>query len=325
VVSALNVLIIGRIHPAGSDLLAGRHDLVVTQIEQDPRTVAVHMTAADAVIVRTALIDADIIASANRLRLVARHGVGYDNVDVDALTARRIPLATVGDANSLTVAEHTLHMMLMLAKRAMQWHGTTCAGDWQGSGLSFGADLLGKTVFIIGLGRIGTHVARLCRAFGMTVLVHDPYIDDAKIAASDAVRAESLSAGLAAADFTTLHAPLTDETRAIIGAAALETMPAHAYLINVARGGLVDEAALSHALKNDVIAGAGIDVFEKEPAPAGSPLLGVDKVVFSPHVAGITAECLERMSRRCAQNVMDFIDGKLDPAVVVNPEALTSD
>ncbi len=322
--SALNVLIIGRIHPAGPEMLADRSDLVVTQIEQDPQTVAVHMTAADAVIVRTAKLDAEVIAGANRLRLVARHGVGYDNVDVGALTARGIPLATVGDANSLTVAEHTLHLMLMLSKRAMQWHGTTSAGDWQGNGLSFGADLLGKTVFIIGLGRIGTHVARLCRAFGMAVLVHDPYIDDAKIAASEAARAESLAAGLAAADFTTLHAPLTDETRAMIDAMALETMPAHACLINVARGGLVDEAALTQALKNDLIAGAGIDVFEQEPTPAGNPLLGHENVILSPHVAGITAESLEGMSRRCAQNVMDHIDGKLDPAVVVNAEVLTS-
>ncbi len=219
---------------------------------------------------------------------------------------------------------HGAHLMLMLSKRAMQWHGTTSAGDWQGNGLSFGADLLGKTVFIIGLGRIGTHVARLCRAFGMAVLVHDPYIDDAKIAASEAARAESLAAGLAAADFTTLHAPLTDETRAMIDAKALETMPAHACLINVARGGLVDEAALTQALKNDLIAGAGIDVFEQEPTPAGNPLLGHENVILSPHVAGITAESLEGMSRRCAQNVMDHIDGKLDPAVVVNAEVLTS-
>ena len=160
-VSALNVLIIGQIHPAGPEMLAARDDLVVTQIDQAPQTVAAHMTAADAVIVRTAKLDATIIASANRLQLVARHGVGYDNVDVDALSARHIPLATVGDANALTVAEHTLHFMLMLAKRAMQWHGTTSAGDWQGSDLLFGADLQGKTVFIIGQ---GVRAAQLQRA-----------------------------------------------------------------------------------------------------------------------------------------------------------------
>lgn len=321
--SALNIVIIGRIHPSGPELLAERDDLVVTQIDQEPQTVAAHMTAADAVIVRTAKLSADVLAGANRLQMVARHGVGYDNVDVAALTARGIPLATVGDANSLAVAEHALHFMLMLAKRAMQWHGTTSIGDWQGTGLSFGADLQGKTVFIVGLGRIGTHAARLCRAFGMDVLVHDPYVDDAKIAASDATRTASFEAGLAAADFTTLHAPLTDETRAMIDAPALDAMPDHAYLINVSRGGLVDEAALTRALKNRAIAGAGIDVFEQEPPAAGNPLLALDTVVLSPHVAGITAECLERMSRRCAQNVMDFIDGKLDPSVVINPEALT--
>lgn len=322
--SVWNVLIVGRIHPSGPDLLATRDDVTVTEIDQDPEAVMAHVQSADAVIVRTAKLNADVIANANRLQFVGRHGVGYDNVDVDALTARKIPLAVVGTANSMSVAEHTLHMMLMLTKRAMQWHETTRTGAWQGSGLPFGADLQGKTVFIVGLGRIGTRVARLCRAFDMTVLVYDPYIDDAKIAASEATRVGSVEAGLAAADFSTLHAPLTDETRGMIDAAALNAMPDHAYLINVARGGMIDEVALEKALRNGVIAGAGLDVFEIEPTPAENPLLALDSIVLSPHVAGVNVDSLERMSQRCAQNVLDCIDGKLDPEVVINNEVLAA-
>lgn len=315
-------MIVGQIHPAGLDLLAGRHDLVFTQIGQDPETVAAHMIAADAVIVRAAKLDANVIASANRLRLVARFGVGYDNVDLGALTARKIPLAIVGDANAQTVAEHTMLMILMLAKRALQWHDATRDGLWRGEGLPFGADLRDKTVLIIGLGRTGTRVARLCRAFGMTVLVYDPYVDNARIAASGATRADTLIAGLAAADFTTLHAPLNPETRLMIGDAQLSAMPAHAYLVNVARGGLVDEVALAKTLKNKTIAGAALDVFAHEPLPSTDPLIGTGGLVLSPHVAGISVECLERMSVQCARNVLDYIDGKLDPALVVNPEVL---
>jgi D-3-phosphoglycerate dehydrogenase len=268
------------------------------------------------------VIDAALIARAPRLDLVARHGVGYDNVDVAALTARGIPLALVGDANALTVAEHTLYLMLAVAKRGIVRDRAVREGSWHGGAGGLGFELSGRTVLVVGLGRIGTRVARLCGAFGMTVLANDPYVSDETFAEFGATRVATLHEGLRAADVVTLHVPLNDETRHLIAAAELAAMPAHAILLNTSRGGVVDEAALAEALAAGAIAGAGLDVFAAEPTPPANPLLARDDVVLSPHFAGFTEECWERMSLRCAQNVLDAFAGRLDPAVVVNPKVM---
>lgn len=318
-----HVLAIGRIHKSGIERLNAADGVSVTQIAQDAEAIAAHMPNADAAIVRTARIDRGLIARANRLRLVARHGVGYDSVDVAALTERRIPLAVVGDANARTVAEHTLYLMLAAAKHGPYIDRLTRAGKWQAGDGRIGHDLFGKTALVVGQGRVGRLVVELCRAFGMRVRVYDPWVDAAAIRALGAEPLARLADGLADADFITLHAPLSDETRRMIDGDALAALPRRAIVVNASRGGLIDEAALAAALGDGEIASAALDVFEQEPTPPDNPLLALDNVVLSPHLAGLTAECAERMSMRCAQNALDFLAGSLDPAYVVNPESLT--
>lgn len=316
------VLVVGRVHPAGIELLNQHPEIGVVEIGQEPEKVAAEVGAADAIIVRTARIDQGVIAAAPGLKIVARYGVGFDNVDVPALTARGIPLATVGDANARTVAEHMLYMTLALAKHGLAADRTMRTVAWGERDKLVGHDLFGKTLLVVGFGRIGVHVTRMCQALGMSVLVWDPYVGDEAIAAAGARRADSLRAGLSAADVVTVHTPLNDETRGLIGADELAAMPAHAIIINCARGGIIDEAALAEALGAGGIAGAGLDVFDNEPPKPDNPLLALDNVILSPHTAGLTEECITRMSLRCAQSVLDCFDGKLDPALVVNREVM---
>ena len=316
------VLVAGAIHRAGIDLLKRHDGIAVVEIGQEPERVAAEIGAADALIVRTARVDRGVIERAHSLRIVARYGVGFDNVDVPALTARGIPLATVGDANARTVAEHMLYMTLALAKHGLAADRTMRALAWSERDALVGHDLFAKTLLVVGFGRIGTHVARMCQALGMSVLVWDPYVADQPIAAAGARRAKDLRAGLSLADVVTVHTPLNDETRGLIGADELAAMPAHAIIINCARGGIIDEAALAEALASRRIAGAGLDVFDHEPPKPDNPLLKLDNVVLSPHTAGLTEECTARMSLRCAQSVLDCFAGKLDPALVVNREVM---
>ena len=317
-----HVLVVGRIHDSGIARLEAAPGVAVTRIEQEPEALAAHIGAAHAVIVRTARLDRAMIARANRLRLVARHGVGFDSVDVAALSERRIPLVTVGDANARTVAEHTLYLMLAVAKRGLAFDRFVRAGQWRGDGV-LGHDLHGKTVVVVGQGRVGRLVVGLCKAFGMRVRVFDPRVDAAAIAALGGEPLARLEDGLADADYLTLHAPLNDATARMLDRAALAALPRRATVINASRGGLIDEAALAAALEAGEIAAAGLDVFETEPTAPDNPLFGLENTVLTPHMAGMTLECAERMSLRCARNVLDFFAGALDPEVAVNPEVLS--
>ena len=183
-------------------------------------------------------------------------------------------------------------------------------------------ELAGRTVLVVGYGRIGTRVARLCAAFGMTVMVHDPAFPTPRIAADGYVPAPHLMDAVAQADVVTLHCPLQDDTRGMIDATFLGQMKPSAWLINTARGGIVDEAALAEALQGGVIEAAGLDVLVREPADADNPLFGLSNVVLSPHNAAAPLECFAKMCRRAVANLLDTLDGKVDPGYLVNPEVL---
>lgn len=250
------------------------------------------------------------IALAVRLRIACRMGAGYDHIDVAALTRRGIPLATTGAANAGTVAEHALYLMLALAKRGPALERAVKAGAWP---RAFGnVELQGRTCLIIGYGRIGRAVAQRAGAFGMKLLYCDPAVPGA----------QAPETALPQADFVVLACPLTPATRHLIGAPALSRMKRTAFLVNVARGAVVDQAALVAALEARRIAGAGLDVLEEEPPPRDHALLGRDDVVLSPHVAAYVATAYDRMAAACAQAALDGLDGKLDAASVVNPQVL---
>jgi len=259
-------------------------------------------------------------ALARELQVVARIGVGYDAIDVPALTRRRIPLMLVGTANSSAVAEHAVFLMLTLAKRARELDTLVRAGRWAERLTALPVDLLGKTVLIIGFGRIGTRVARRCLAMEMNVLVYDPYLSAETIRAAGCEPVADLDAAIPQADFVTIHCPKTAETVAMFDAARLGRMKKSAYLVNTARGGIVDEKALHAALTAGTIAGAGIDVFDPEPPPSDHPLLQLANFATSPHMAGVTRESLDRMAVQAATNALSVFDGKPIRENAVNPE-----
>ena len=317
------VLVGGVIHEAAEAMLSARPDLeyevvAAASVEQIRDRIA----DVDGIILRVTRFGADTIGMAGRLKVVSRFGVGYDNVDVPALTARGIPLTVIGDANSVPVAEHALAMMLATSRRLVTGDREVRAGNWAARYELGMGELWGKTVLVVGFGRIGTRVARRCAAFDMEVVVADPFVAASEVEAEGYRYLEDFHDGLGDADFVTLHLPGNPDGSPVIGVAEIKAMKENAYFINVARGSLVDEAALAEALTSGHVAGAGVDVLGEEPPGDDNPLLGLDTVVFSPHNAALTAECIRRMSVVSVQNVFDAFDGRLDPALVVNPEVL---
>jgi D-3-phosphoglycerate dehydrogenase len=256
------------------------------------------------------------------MKVVTRIGVGYDAVDVPALSKRKVPLMVAGTANSPSVAEQALFMMLTLAKRAQEMHAMVKEGTWASRLGALPFDLYGKTVLIIGFGRIGTRIAKRCQAMEMNVLVYDPYQPASEITAAGCEAVSNLEAALPRADFVTIHCPKTPETVGFFNAAKLKLMKPTAYLINTARGGIVDEKALYEALVSRKIAGAGLDVFEIEPPPVGQPLHALPNVIMAPHVAGVTVEAVSRMSEQTARNILSVLDGEPIRINVINQDVL---
>ena len=256
------------------------------------------------------------------MKVVTRIGVGYDAVDVPALSRRKVPLMVAGTANSPSVAEQALFMMLTLAKRAVEMHSMVKDGKWADRLGILPYDLFGKTVLIVGFGRIGTRTAKRCLAMEMTVLIYDPYKSPAEIKAAGCEPVADLDAALPRADFVSIHCPKTPETVGMFSAARLKRMKPTAYLINTARGGIVNEAALYEVLVSGQLAGAGLDVFEQEPPPSGHSLFELPNVVMAPHVAGVTREAVDRMSLQTARNILSALDGEPIRQNVINQDVL---
>src|SRR5438105_1683590 len=256
------------------------------------------------------------------MKVVTRIGVGYDAVDVPELSRRKVPLMVAGTANSPSVAEQALFMMLTLAKRAVEMHSCVRDNNWAARLGMLPYDLFGKTVLIVGFGRIGTRTAKRCLAMEMHVLVYDPYKAATDIKAAGCEVVADLDAALPRADFVSIHCPKTPETVGMFSAARLKRMKPAAYLINTARGGIVDEPALHDALVSGKLAGAGLDVFEQEPPPAGHSLFALPNVIFAPHVAGVTREAVDRMSEQTARNILSVLDGDPLRQNVINQDVL---
>jgi D-3-phosphoglycerate dehydrogenase / 2-oxoglutarate reductase len=262
------------------------------------------------------------LEAAQGMQVVTRIGVGFDAVDVPALSRRKVPLMVVGIANSPSVAEQALFMMLMLAKRANELHALVKDGQWSTRLGKLPYDLFGKTVLIIGFGRIGTRTAKRCQAMEMNVVVYDPYKPPAEIRSAGYEPVSDLDATLSHADFVSIHCPKTTETIGLFNAARLKRMKPSAYLINTARGGIIDEAALYEALTSGKLAGAGLDVFAQEPPLVPNPLFELPNVIIAPHVAGVTWEAVDRMSEQTARNILSALDGAPIRDNVINQDVL---
>ncbi len=312
-----HVLVAGKIHADGLALLQAAQGVTIDYVPDAANAAYLpFLPNADALLLRTQPLTASHIATAANLKIVSRHGVGYDAVDVAALTARNIPLAIVGDVNSRAVAEHTLMLMLTTLRRAAFYDQASRSGNWGARNAFDMQELDGKTVLVVGFGRIGRRVAQLVKAFGAQALALDPMMADVDIVQQGVTPVSDLHEALGRADIVTLHMPASSS--AIIGPREIELMKSSAIVINAARGGLVDEKALDAALRERRIFAAGLDVLVDEPPRADLPLLTNPHLTISPHNAGLTAECARRMAVAAAQNILDFFTGRLDPKLVVN-------
>lgn len=324
--SKKKLLFIRAIREEGMRLARERDDVEVVVTEHiDGPGLAQAIADAHGLVVRGAVISRAVIDAARALEVVSRHGVGYDAVDVEALSERGIPLTITPGANAVSVAEHAMFQMLALAKRCQEHDRGVREGRFEAlRGAMKATDVEAKTLLILGFGRIGSLVAPRARAFGMRVLVCDPYVDAAVIEAAGCTPVDDFRSVLPEVDVVTVHTPLTPETRGLLGERELATMKPSATVINTARGGIVDEEALAAALERGALAGAGVDVFDSEPAPPDTshPLFHCDNVIFSAHCAGVSREAGVRMGMMAVRNVLDAFDGRLSPEVVVNRDVL---
>ena len=318
-----HVVCLRPVHPEALALLRAREGVTVEVLDPvNEETIAASIPKAEAVIVRATPINRAFLAHAANLRIVARHGVGYDAVDVPALTERGIPLTVTPDANAVSVAEHAMMLLLNLARQTRFYDAATRELRWSNPPVPATFDLAGRTILVMGFGRIGGRVARLAAAFGMNVLVRDPFIPQNTIKGAGFRPVKDLAAGLAEADVVTIHLPSNEKTRGTVNGEFLAGMKRGAVLVNTARGTLVDEAALAGALTSGHLSAAGLDVFWEEPARADNPLLRLPNVICTPHTAAATDQSLRRMALSCAESILQVFDGKLDPDVVINQEVL---
>jgi D-3-phosphoglycerate dehydrogenase len=314
-----HLLIAGKIHPSGLARLAGLDGFTYDYVEEISEPgYAPLIGRADALVIRTQPLSAATVAAARRLRIVSRHGVGYDSVDIAALNARKIPLCIAGDVNSLSVAEHAFALILASAKRLIRADRSVREGPWNWRNALEAGEISGKNLLIIGYGRSGRHLARMAQGFSMDTRAFDPFLGKQGWPDGPAAPVASLAEGLAWADVISIHAPKSG--RPILGAEEFTLMKLGVIIVNTARGGIVDEAALAAALTEGRVAASGLDVFDDEPPPKDHPLFNFNQVTLTPHIAGLTEQAAERMAVSSVQNVLDFFAGRLAPDLIVNKD-----
>lgn len=310
-----HLVIAGKLHPSGLDLLNSDDAITFDYIPDiNEASYLKFLPKADGLVIRTQRLTAQHIATAQNLKVVSRHGVGYDAVDDQALKMRNIPLTIVGDVNSRTVAEHAMMLLLAASRCLIKSVNALREGDWAQRNTFEPKEVFGKTLLIVGYGRIGRHLSALAQAFGIKILAYDPFLSNDEF--DGVTRVASIKEVLEKTDFVSLHIPKADSV--ILGAAELELLPRHAVIINTARGGTIDEAALIDRLKQNKIGAVGLDVLADEPPSIDNPLFQFDNVIITPHSAGLTEECAKRMALVCVQNTLDYFNGNLDQSLVVN-------
>ncbi len=299
--------------PEAMQLLEGCETKVLNTRDMAENKVDIADT--DAIIARISHVNAEAIEAAQNLKVIGRTGVGYDMVDVAAATARGIPVVLTPGANNRSVAEHTVALLFALSKNLVEGHNEQMKGNYavRNKGVAF--ELLDKTIVVLGLGAIGGEVARLCKAIGMNVLGYDPFLPEEKMAALGCEPVQDYKAVRPRCDFVTVHMPLLESTRNMIGEKEIASMKPTAMIVNCARGGIVDEKALAAALNEGRLAGAGIDCFENDPPQTDDPLLNAKNVIASPHSAAQTKEAVIRMHRMCVEGCLAVCRGEKWPYV----------
>jgi D-3-phosphoglycerate dehydrogenase len=317
------VLIVGRMPQAGIDVLKKRDDVDYEILTNDtvpslhPKLKDAHAVTLGATPFRQAELDA-----APAMMVVARLGVGFDSVEIPALNKRKIPLMTTSIANSVSVAEHAMYMMLASARLAKKFDRYVRESSWAQRLADLPADMAGKSILVVGMGRIGSRTVKRCVAFEMDVHVLDPYLSEADIRKAGGTKVTDLKAILPRVDFVSVHCPRSPETVNMFNAQTIGLMKPDAFLVNTARGGIIDEEALYQALSAGKLRGAGLDVLDKEPPDPKNKLFALENVIFSPHMAGVTKEASDRMATTAIENILSVFDGRPNAANVVNKEVL---
>ncbi len=316
------LLIHPTIQPCGVDILSSEAEIVMAPNGEEETLISFLSTGGiAAMVVRVEKITRRMIEASRNLQVIGQHGVGVDNIDVKAATERGVLVVNAPTSNYVSTAEHAVMMMLALARNLPQADHAVRQGDFQFRERFYPMEVNGKVLFVVGLGRIGSEVARKCGlAFKMTMLGYDPYVSDFEMAALG-VKKVDLETGLRKADFVSVHVALSGQTKHLIGAKQFDLMKPTAFVVNASRGAVINQDDLVRALKEAKIAGAGLDVYDPEPPPVSDPLLGLSNVILSPHFAGDTYEAKQNCSKSVAADVLAVLAGRR-PRFLINPEAV---
>ena len=313
------ILIVQPVHQSGMDLIKNNPNYQVETIDDDSeKNIRSKIIDCDAMSLRTAKISESILDEAKKLKVISRHGVGYDNIDLKKAKEKNIKITITANANAVTVAEHVMFMLLNISKRKDMYDKNVRSGEFNSRNkLPKTVELWKKNILIAGFGRIGRALIKRCLGFEMNVFVYDPYVSEEQIVSLGGKKVEDLTIAVKTMDAISLHVPFNDKTKDLVNYNLLKNMKKNCIIINAARGGIINENDLDKALKEDLIFGAGLDVFEKEPPEESNLLLKNDKVFLSPHSASFTEECMVRMGKETIQNIIDFFEEKLDKSKIV--------
>jgi D-3-phosphoglycerate dehydrogenase len=308
------ILIIQNIHEKGLEIFKNNPNFnfeVIEDVNSDE--LKKKIIDCDGVSIRTSKLTAEILEMGKNIKIISRHGVGYDNIDLPTVKKKNITLAITTNANAVAVAEHVMFMLLSISKRKDMYDKNVREGKFnERNKLPKTIELCGKNILIAGFGRVGQSLIKRCLGFEMNVFIYDPFVSSEKIEFFRGKKVNDFKEAIKIMDFLSLHMPLNDETKDLINLDLIKKMKRNCIIINAARGGIINELDLNKALNENLIFGAGIDVFQNEPPEIDNPLLKNDKAFLSPHTASFTEECMIRMAKETTQNIVDFFDNKLD-------------
>ena len=313
------IAIIEQIHKDGLDILeknSGFHYELITDVSEE--NLIEKLPEFDGCTLRVTKLNKNILKNCPKLKVISRHGVGYDNVDLDYVKNNNITLLITATANSVAVAEHVIYMMLSISKSINRYDQEVRSGYFKKNASTIETvELFKKEILIVGFGRIGKSLIKRCLGFEMKVNIFDPFVSKEIISQFGGNKIDNFDEGLKKCDYLSLHIPLTEKTKNMINISKLKIMKKNTIIINTSRGGIINELDLNKALNENIIFGAGLDVFEKEPINIDNPILKNKKVLLSPHSATFTNECKSRMSIETTKNIIDFFENKLDKSMIV--------
>ena len=318
------IAMMGQIHEDGWKILEKQNHDVFGIKDFSKENLIKELKEVDAVALRTAILNEDVLQHCPQIKIISRHGVGYNNVDLNYLNKHKQALAITGTSNAISVAEHVMTMFLYLTKKINKSDMLVRTNEFMNkSSIGNFFELYQKNILILGFGRIGQAVAQRCKGFDVNILVYDPYVNK-KIIQKNDYRKVDFEYGIKKADYITIHMPLSDQTKNLISRKEFEQMKSNVIVVNTARGGIINEQDLYWALKNKKIYGAGTDVFEIEPPNTKNPLFTLDNIILSPHNAALTLECRKRMAVETAENILFYLEdhSKLNKQNIINRKIL---